>query len=119
LLTNSIQQLQSARNKYQESGDCVEKQTSVKENTDVLVPLSGSMYVPGTIMNTSKFVVDIGTGYFVQKDAATAADFFKRKVTFLQDQIEKYVKIVQEKAAVRETIYATIQRQSVEMQRNE
>lgn len=106
-MTNSVNQLQNARNKYQESADAIEKQKNVKENTDVLVPLTSSMYVPGTIANTNKFMVDIGTGYFVQKDSATAADFFKRKVTFLQEQIDKYVKIVQEKASVRESEYIT------------
>lgn len=103
LLTNSINQLQSARNKYQESNDCIEKQKEVKEGAEVLVPLTGSMYVPGTIVNTKKFIVDIGTGYYVQKDYETALDFFKRKVTFLQEQMEKYVKILQEKAALRDS----------------
>lgn len=103
LLTNSVQQLQNARNKYQESGDAIEKQKNVKENADVLVPLTSSMYVPGHIATTNKFLVDIGTGYFVQKDNVTAADFFKRKVTFLQEQMDKYVKILQDKSSLRES----------------
>jgi len=112
LLTNSIQQLQSARNKYSESSDCVEKHSTFKESTELLVPLTGSMYVPGTIGHTDRFIVDIGTGYFVQKDPATAQDFFKRKVTFLQEQIDKYVKIAQEKAALRDNILEALQYKS-------
>lgn len=108
LLANSIQQLQNARNKYQESADCIEKQASIKDSTDVLVPLTGSMYVPGTVVNTDKFVVDIGTGYYVQKDTAAALDFFKRKVTFLQEQVDKYVKITQEKATLRDECTALL-----------
>ncbi|KAI1289681.1 Prefoldin subunit 5 [Halotydeus destructor] len=109
LLTNSVQSLQNARNKFQESFDCIEKQKSVKDGNEVLVPLTGSMYVPGLIVNPDKFVVDIGTGYYVEKDNTSAADFFKRKVTFVQEQMDKYVKIAQEKANLRDNIMEAIQ----------
>lgn len=109
LLTNSIQQLSTARNKFQESGDCVKKQSSLEDKASVLVPLTGSMYVPGEIINRDKFLIDIGTGYYVEKDTKTSIDFFTRKVNFLNTQIEKYVKIVQEKAYVRENVMEVIQ----------
>lgn len=109
LLTNSIQQLSAARNKFQESGECVKKQSSLEDKASVLVPLTGSMYVPGEIINRDKFLIDIGTGYYVEKDTKTSIDFFTRKVNFLNTQIEKYVKIVQEKAYVRENVMEVIQ----------
>lgn len=33
----------------------------------MLVPLTSSLYVPGTVDNVDHVIVDIGTGYFAQK----------------------------------------------------
>jgi prefoldin alpha subunit len=33
----------------------------------ILVPLTSSLYVPGTLKYAGKVLVDIGTGYYVEK----------------------------------------------------
>ena len=33
----------------------------------ILVPLTNSLYVPGKLFDAENVIVDIGTGYFVQK----------------------------------------------------
>ena len=33
----------------------------------VLVPLTGSLYVPGKLCDVENVIVDVGTGYYVQK----------------------------------------------------
>ena len=58
-------------------------QMDKKEGTAVLVPLTGSMYVPGVIKETEKVLVDVGTGYYVEKDVTAANDYFSRKVSAL------------------------------------
>ena len=58
-------------------------QMDKKEGTAVLVPLTGSMYVPGVIKETEKVLVDVGTGYYVEKDVTAANDYFSRKVSVL------------------------------------
>ena len=52
------------------------------EGKDILVPLTGSMYVPGTLVQPEKVIVDVGTGYYVEKDITAAKDYFQRKVIF-------------------------------------
>ena len=37
------------------------------DTTEVLVPLTNSLYVPGKVVNTGKVIVDVGTGYYVEK----------------------------------------------------
>ena len=32
-----------------------------------LLPLTASLYVPGRIVDTDKVIVDVGTGYYVEK----------------------------------------------------
>lgn len=108
-MTTSIQQLTGAKNKFQESGECIKRQTKEADNAPVLVPLTGSMYVPGTILNKNKFLVDIGTGYYVEKDAEGATDFFNRKIAFVSAKIDEYIKLVQEKIFLRENLMEVIQ----------
>ena len=62
------------------------------------------MYVPGTIASKDKFLIEIGTGYFVEMTSQLATDFFTRKVKFLDSQVNKYIQIAQEKACIRDVI---------------
>ena len=74
---------------------------SDSDGKDVLVPLTGSMYVPGKLTNPGKVVVDIGTGYYVEKDSKAAQDYFNRKVKFVTDNMERVQSIGNEKAKIR------------------
>lgn len=105
MLSGSVQQLTAARLKFQESSDCVAKQSTVQKNATILVPLTGSMYVPGSVVDNNKFMIDIGTGYFVEKDTTAALEFFTRKIAFLNSRIEEYVRNVQERSFVRQSMF--------------
>lgn len=66
------------------------------------------MYVPGKIQDTEKVVIDIGTGYYVEKDLDSAKDYFKRKVEFVSEQIEKIDILGYEKSQIRDAICEVI-----------
>ena len=70
-------------------------------NHQVLVPLTGSMYVPGLLTQPEKVVVDIGTGYYVEKDSTAAQEYFNRKVKFVTENMERVQAIGNEKAKIR------------------
>ena len=38
-----------------------------KEGAEILVPLTNCMYVPGNIVQVHKLLLNIGTGYYVEK----------------------------------------------------
>lgn len=63
----SLHTLKVAQGKFVESGESVEKMTPDIKGRTILVPLTGSMYVPGTIADTDNVIIDIGTGYYAQK----------------------------------------------------
>ncbi|OWR47607.1 prefoldin subunit 5 [Danaus plexippus] len=100
---DSLQTLKIAQQKFVESGESVEKITAAKGKT-ILVPLTGSMYVPGTIVDTDNVIIDIGTGYYAQKDIEGAKDYFKRKVQFVTEQMEKIQSMGVGKSKAREAI---------------
>jgi len=68
------------------------------------VPLTGSMYVPGKLSEPGKVLVDIGTGYYVQKERDAAAAYFEKKVKYVQEQMEKVQAIASEKIRIREAV---------------
>ena len=40
---------------------------SVGIEKPILVPLTSSLYVPGTLADTDNVIVDVGTGFYVEK----------------------------------------------------
>ena len=59
------------------------------------------MYVPGLMTQPEKVVVDIGTGYYVEKDSTAAQEYFNRKVKFVTENRERVQAIGNEKAKIR------------------
>nr|XP_032642674.1 prefoldin subunit 5 [Chelonoidis abingdonii] len=62
------------------------------------------MYVPGKLSDVGYVLVDVGTGYYVEKTADNARDFFKRKIDFLTKQMEKIQPALQEKHAMKQAV---------------
>lgn len=83
------------------------------------------MYVPGKLHDVEHVLIDVGTGYYVEKvrqwggqvgqgllvflplplilqTAEDAKDFFKRKIDFLTKQMEKIQPALQEKHAMKQ-----------------
>lgn len=55
-----------AQMKFRESEQSLERITPETKGETILVPLTGSMYVPGTIADVEHVLIDIGTGYYAQ-----------------------------------------------------
>lgn len=101
---DSMQTLKMVKGKMKGSRDALEQLNPEKKNQPVLVPLTGSMYVPGVMKDTEKVVVDIGTGYYAEKSLQGAKDYLKKRADFVQEQIEKIELIGMEKSKIREAI---------------
>uniref|UniRef100_A0AAR2KI69 Prefoldin subunit 5 n=1 Tax=Pygocentrus nattereri TaxID=42514 RepID=A0AAR2KI69_PYGNA len=85
-LSSSIAQLKVVQTKYVEAKDSL------------------NMYVPGTLNDVEHVLVDVGTGYFVEKNVEDSKEFFKRKIDFLTKQIEKIQPALQEKHAMKQAV---------------
>jgi prefoldin alpha subunit len=94
-LSSSFQSLRAAQSKFK--GCITSLETSlVGKNGDrtILVPLTASLYVPGQLADTEKVLVDIGTGFYVEKSKKQAAEFYEAKVKELGDNLVNLEKIV-------------------------
>ncbi|XP_071453246.1 probable prefoldin subunit 5 [Hetaerina americana] len=76
---DSLQTLKIAQQKFQDSGDCLEKITPKAEGNPILVPLTGS-------------------------DIDSAKDYFKRKVNYVTEQMEKIQTLGLEKSKIRDAV---------------
>lgn len=54
--------------------------------------------MPGTLADTEKVLVDVGTGFYVEKDVASAQKFYEGKVEELGKNIKDLENIVNSKA---------------------
>ncbi len=61
------------------------------------MPLTSSLYVPGTLSPTAPLLVDVGTGFFIEKNGAEAIDFYNRKVEELGGNLKELEAVIQVK----------------------
>ena len=64
----------------------------------LLVPLTSSLYVPGKLASTSHVLVDVGTGFYVEKSTDDALTFYNGKVEELAGNIKELENVVNGKA---------------------
>ncbi|KAI0140182.1 Prefoldin alpha subunit [Hypoxylon sp. NC0597] len=101
-LTSSFAQLHAAQSKFRECLRCVQdknKSPTLRDNSSILVPLTNSLYVRGTLSTASHVVVDIGTGFYVEKEIKSAAEFYESKVGEVGASIKDLEAIVQAKTS--------------------
>ena len=54
-----------------------------------MVPLTSSLYVPGTLDEDKKVLLEVGAGYFIEKDLNGAQDYCTRKSKVIEDSLTK------------------------------
>uniref|UniRef100_A0A7S2GRB5 Prefoldin subunit 5 n=1 Tax=Haptolina brevifila TaxID=156173 RepID=A0A7S2GRB5_9EUKA len=87
-LQGAIQQLQVSRNKLTNSKEALERLNSTPEGTPMLVPMTSSLYVPGETTTLDTVIVDVGTGYFIEKSVDEAKAFLDRKMALIESQAQ-------------------------------
>ncbi|XP_064644015.1 prefoldin subunit 5-like [Lineus longissimus] len=107
--SNSLNTLKMAQQKFSESQECLGKLDAKSKDKEILVPLTSSMYVPGTLSDIDNVLIDVGTGYYVEKEVEGAKAYFKRKVDFLTGEIEKLKEPLQNKYQMKQSVTEVLQ----------
>jgi len=89
ILTSSLQQLRVAASRYSDSKDCLKSLNKSNEGKSVLIPLTSSLFVPAKLGDVSSVLVDVGTGYFVNKTIPSAQEYTDRKIKIIAENMEK------------------------------
>ncbi|KAG8625615.1 hypothetical protein KVT40_006016 [Elsinoe batatas] len=108
-LTSSYSSLRTAQAKFKDcitsinTGVRVPKSSSTSlsslqsQQRSLLVPLTTSLYVPGTLADSEKVLVDVGTGFYVEKNVDDAVAFYDGKVKELGDSVRGLEQVVGQK----------------------
>ncbi|PSN72822.1 c-myc binding protein [Corynespora cassiicola Philippines] len=98
-LTTSFTSLRTAQSKFR---DCIKSLaqgvSAAVLPKPLLVPMTSSLYVPGRLTSDTHVLVDVGTGFFVEKSTADAKDFYERKVKDLNDSLKDLEQVINGKA---------------------
>lgn len=105
-LTTSFAQLRHAGTKYRASRLAVD---SIQER-EIMVPLTSSLYVPGRIADPNNVLVELGTGYFVERPLQAAREFCDRKLKMLKDNMDSAANLINQRRRELEMVIQTIQK---------
>lgn len=97
VLLDSAEQLKDAHERFAQNIGSLQLLGEAKEGQQVMVPLTPSVSVLGSIKEPKRVTVDIGTGYFVEMDSEDASGYYERKAKFIQEQLIQIEKLSVEK----------------------
>eukprot|EP00730_Choanoeca_flexa_P020173 TRINITY_DN9863_c0_g1_i3.p2 TRINITY_DN9863_c0_g1~~TRINITY_DN9863_c0_g1_i3.p2 ORF type:complete len:163 (+),score=42.39 TRINITY_DN9863_c0_g1_i3:1120-1608(+) len=109
MLSDAITQLKLAQNRYLLGKDSLQAIAPENDGKDYLLPITESLFVNSKLDGNSKVVIDLGTGYYVEKSTAKAAEFFDRKIAFVTKRLEELQKVARGKATERSGLDQNIQ----------
>jgi prefoldin alpha subunit len=78
---DALQQLQVAIPKT--LGGASSSPEAKDDASAIMVPLTASLYVPGKIRDSDKYLVELGTGFYVEKTAQESQEFIERKLKLI------------------------------------
>ncbi len=115
-LHNSFSALKVAQMKYKECHSDVKK-VNANPKQDIMVPLTASLYVPGKIKDSDKFLIDVGTGYYVEKSCGEALEFFQGRLDKLNEDSSKLSSLIKEKVQLIQRVDQVLRQKLAEQQK--
>ncbi|KEP65893.1 UNVERIFIED_CONTAM: prefoldin, alpha subunit protein [Hammondia hammondi] len=121
-LSAHLRTLRMASGRLQEAREALTKFASPAEATEeddqaeVLVPLTSSVYVKGRLVTRKKLLVDVGTGFLIEKNCEDAKKGLDRNVSLVNEQVAKVEKILPEKQRQSEAAQSMIQQKYFQQQ---
>ncbi|XWS68451.1 hypothetical protein CRYUN_Cryun04dG0091200 [Craigia yunnanensis] len=97
LLQDSLNNIRTATGRLEIASTALHDLSFRPQGKKMLVPLTASLYVPGTLDDTDKVLVDVGTGYFVEKTMAEGKDYCERKINLLKSNFDQLIEVASKK----------------------
>ncbi|XP_057527678.1 prefoldin subunit 5 [Amaranthus tricolor] len=100
LLQDSLNNIRTATNRLEMASTALHDLSLRPQGKKMLVPLTASLYVPGTLDDADKVLVDVGTGYFVEKTMIEGKDYCQRKINLLKSNYDQLVEVASKKKVI-------------------
>ncbi|KAJ2702570.1 subunit of tubulin prefoldin [Coemansia sp. IMI 203386] len=98
-LTGAFSQMKQAQSAFRECKNCIDALTPESMEKTIMIPLTNSLYVPGKLSDIKSVVVDVGTGYYVEKSTKDAGTYYDSKIEYVQENAKKIQQTVEQKQA--------------------
>lgn len=85
------------------------------EGKDIMIPLTESLYVPGKIRDPTRVMVELGTGYYVEKTAKDASSFLDRKNKLVDANSDNIMQVISNSKRNVESINVAMQGKMMEI----
>ncbi|KAB1206433.1 putative prefoldin subunit 5 [Morella rubra] len=93
LLQDSLNNVRTATTRLELASTALQDLSLRPQGKKMLVPLTASLYVPGTLDDSDKVLVDVGTGYFIEKTMGEGKDYCERKINLLRSNFDQLVEV--------------------------
>ncbi|XP_075658438.1 prefoldin subunit 5 [Castanea sativa] len=100
ILQDSLNNIRTATSRLEVASSALEDLSLRPKGKKLLVPLTASLYVPGTLDDADKVLVDVGTGYFIEKTTAEGKDYCDRKINLLRSNFDQLVEVAAKKKSI-------------------
>ncbi|BAT11403.1 prefoldin subunit 5 [Oryza sativa Japonica Group] len=97
LLQDSLTKIRSAATRLENASAALHDLSLRPKGKKMLVPLTASLYVPGTLDDSEKVLVDVGTGYFIEKTMTEGKEYCERKINLLKSNFDELVEMATKK----------------------
>ncbi|KAL6215673.1 hypothetical protein ACLB2K_015101 [Fragaria x ananassa] len=100
LLNDSLNNIRTATTRLELTSSALHDLSLRPSGKKMLVPITASLYVPGTLQDPDQVLVNVGTGYFIEKNMPQAKDYCDRKISLLKSSFEQLVEISSKKKSI-------------------
>lgn len=112
MLSASLTQLSGAVARLTASKENAAQIGVMQQGREIMVPLTSSIYAPGRLAKTDKVLVDVGTGFYVEKSPGAAEKHFGRRATLLKEEADRATQLHTQKRQHLEAVNAVLQRKT-------
>ncbi|KAJ4972942.1 hypothetical protein NE237_006116 [Protea cynaroides] len=100
LLQDSLNNIRTATVRLEMASNALHDLSLRPQGKKMLVPLTASLYVPGTLDDADKVLVDVGTGYFIEKTMPEGKDYCERKINLLKSNYDQLIEVASKKKSI-------------------
>ncbi len=86
--------LRASASKFQMAKTAISAMSPSHDGKEILIPLTESLYVPGKVRDPSKVMVELGTGFYVEKNVKDAQAFLDRKTKLVDVNSENIMEAI-------------------------
>ena len=86
-LSTSYQRLRAAQSRFRDCISAIKATQATTSTTAQLIPLTTSLYVPATPSSSKSVLVDVGTGFYIEKTPEQGVVFYEGKVRELESNL--------------------------------